>query len=574
MSMIKMPLPIENSATTIAASPSSAHALLRFGIFELDMRSGELSKNGTRVRLQRQPARLLVLLADRAGELLTREELCAAVWGNETIVDFDQGLNFCVKQIRTALRDDAQSPRFVETLPRRGYRFIAPVTRADAGADMAKSEAIVSERSIAVLPFFDLSPHKDQGYFCEGIAEEILCSLRRVGSLRVASRSCASRLRSQGGDAREIGRALGVAAILDGSVRKASDQLRVNVELVDVRDGFQLWAEQFDRRIDDVFAIQEEIARNVALALEVTLSAQESGAIEQHATRDTAAYEAYLRGRQHYYSYNRRSMEFALEFFTRAMARDASFARAQAGIADCHAYLFMYAGRDPRNLEAALSAAQAALALDPQLAEAQASLGTALSLCGRHAEAEQAFEAAIRLDPQLFEARYFYARDCFARGQLERAAEQYQAAMQAWPDDYQTPLLVAQVYDDLGRQADAIAARRRGVVLVEERLRHNPEDIRALYMAANGLVALGERERGLAWAERAMLLDPSDPMLLYNVACIQSLAGECEAAITTIERSADAGLTQREWLDHDSNLDPLRGDPRFQALLARLPTSA
>jgi adenylate cyclase len=581
-------MPAQNGPKLQQGSPSRADegitngsgscGQLRFGVFEMDLRSGELTKRGLRVRLQRQPFKVLACLASRNGELVDREELKAALWNGETFVDFDQGLNFCIKQIRYALGDDAQTPRFVETLPRRGYRFLAPVQHAEEPPRPAAApRAPVSpppDRSVAVLPFADLSPEKNQDYFCEGIAEEILNALRRVAHLKVASRSSSFRLRSAGLDAREIGRQLGVATLLDGSLRKSGDRLRINVELVDARDGFQLWSEQYDREVRDVFAIQEEIARTVAQALEVSLSAQESGALGKRATREILAYESYLRARKYFYQYNRRGIEFALDLFSQAISQDPSFAAAFAGVADCRSYLFMNAGRNPDNLDCARAAARTALDLDPDLAEAHTSLGTVLSLSGQHAEAEEAFEAAIRLDPRLFEAHYFYARDCFAQGRLEEAARQYEEAMRARPEDFQAPLLVAQVYDDLARPLDAGAARRRGLASAEERLRMNPDDIRALYMGANALVALGDRERGLAWARRAVELDPGEPMLLYNVACIQSLAGDREAALTSLEQSTAAGMSAREWLEHDSNLEPIRDDPRFQAILERLPSSA
>jgi adenylate cyclase len=574
----RLPQHPEARADDTAPTDNAASGQLQFGVFEMDLRSGELKKRGLRVRLQRQPFKVLACLAGRNGALVGREELKAALWSGDTFVDFDQGLNFCIKQIRYALGDDAQTPRYVETLPRRGYRFIAPVRQAEesprpaAVTDSADAPLPhAPERSVAVLPFSDLSPARDQDYFCEGIAEEILNALRRVARLKVASRSSSFRLGSSGLDAREIGRQLGVATVLDGSLRKAGDRLRINVELVDARDGFQIWSEQYDREVRDVFAIQEEIARTVAQALEVSLSAQESGALGKRATREVLAYESYLRARKYYDQYNRRGIEFALGLFAQAIEQDSAYAAAYAGLSDCRCYLFMNAGRNPENLDRARAAARVALDLDPDLAEAHASLGTVLSLSGHHAEAEEAFEAAIRLDPRLFEARYFYARDCFAQGQLEKAARQYQEAMRTRPEDFQAPLLVAQIYDDLGRPQDALAARRRGVAAAEERLRLRPDDIRALYMGANGLVALGDRERGLDWARRAIELDSADPMLLYNVACIQSLAGDREAALTSLEQSLAAGMSAREWLEHDSNLEPIRDDPRFKAILDRLP---
>ncbi len=261
--------------------------VIRFGAFEIDLRSAELRKGGAKVRLQRQPFKMLELLAGQAGILVTRDELRAELWGQDTFVDFDQGLNFCIRQIRTALGDDAQTPRFVETLPRRGYRFIAPIRAPEPVLRIAStepnneapSEPRRTDRSVAVLPFGDLSPAKDQGCFCEGIAQEILGALGRVECLRVASRASSFGFRCTDLDAREIGRRLGVAHLLDGSVRTCGDRIRITVGLADAGDGFHVWSEQYDRRGQDVFAIQEEIARAVARALAVILSTQEIGAL-------------------------------------------------------------------------------------------------------------------------------------------------------------------------------------------------------------------------------------------------------------------------------------------------------
>jgi adenylate cyclase len=192
------------------------------------------------------------------------------------------------------------------------------------------------------------------------------------------------------------------------------------------------------------------------------------------------------------------------------------------------------------------------------------------TLSGKNDEAEKSFEQAIRLDPGLFEAHYFYARHCFVLGQFEKAVSLYERAMQSRPDDYQSPLLVAQIYDDLGRPADAVASRKKGIELSERHLRLNPDDARALYMAANGLVALGQRERGQQLAERALAIRPDDPMLLYNVGCIFSMLSRVEIAMECLEKAARNGLSQKGWYEHDSNLDPLRTHPRFQELLRKL----
>ncbi|HEY6868042.1 MAG TPA: protein kinase [Candidatus Eisenbacteria bacterium] len=477
----------------------------------------------------------------------------------------------------TALRPDL--PAALERLVGRCLEK-DPVRRpASARALLREIEAVRRELgaarraaapALAVLPFHDLSRGGAEGHLCDGIAEEIINAMARLEGVRVASRTSSFRYRGSLLDARAIGRELGVDALLEGGVHRDGTRLRVTVELTAVRDGICLWSQKYDRETRDVFAIQEEIATRIAESLQIALSAGERHSLGRAATRDLEAYELYLRGRQYFYQYSRRGMQFALELFGRAIARDPGFALAYAGVADCHAYLWQNFDRSDTNRGRADEASRRALELDPALAQGHVSRGVALSLAGDHAGAEAEFETALRMDPWLFEAFYFYARDAFVRGDLERAIELYETAAALRPEDYQAPLLMAQVYDDLGRGPEAQAARRRGVAVAERHLEAHPDDARALYMAANGLVALGERERGLAWVERALALEPDDAMLLYNAACVRSLAGQTEEALATLERAVRGGLVYREWVESDSNLAPLRAHPRYRALLERM----
>jgi TolB-like protein/Flp pilus assembly protein TadD len=434
----------------------------------------------------------------------------------------------------------------------------------------ADPSGIESAPSVAVLPFADLSPEKDQEYFCDGIAEEIINALMRIENLRVASRTSSFRFKRTEMSSRELGDRLGVRNLLEGSVRKAGDKIRISVELVSAADGYQSWAERYDRELKDIFAIQDEIAQHTVDALQVTLSPKERRAIRQVATTNVQAYDYYLRGRDFFFQYRTRGIEFALQMFSKAIELDPSYALAYAGIADCCSYLYMNVERIDANRVRADAASRKALALDPELAEAQTARGVALSLDGRHDAAEQSFEAAIRLNPKLFGAHYFYARDCYTKGNTGKAIRLYEQASAVRPDDYQSLMLVGQIYADLGREEKSRAARLRGVKAAEERLDLNPDDVRALYMGANGLVALGQREKGLAWAKRAMEIEPNEPMLLYNLACIYSLADEYDAAIDCLEKSIDGGFAHRPWLEKDSNLDPLRNDPRFQAMVKEM----
>lgn len=424
--------------------------------------------------------------------------------------------------------------------------------------------------SIAVLPFADMSQERDQAYFCEGIADEIINRLSRVAALRVSSRTCSFQFRAGAADTREIGRRLRVGTLLEGSVRKAGDRLRITVQLADAENGFQIWSGRYDRDMSDIFAIQDEIAQRVVEALEVTLAPHERASLQAPPTRNLQAYDAYLRARSFYYRFGPLDMDCAIQLFSRAIELDSDYAQAYGGLADCWSYIYLYSDRSEMVREQADWASRKAVEMDSQSAAAQASRGLSLSVAGHDREAEAAFETAIRLDPNLFEAHYFYARHCFVRAQAEKALQLYQAATAVRPGDYQASLLMAQIYEDLGRHDEANASRRRGIANAEEHLKLNPDDARAWYMTANGLVALGDRERGREYAERALLMRPDDSMLLYNVGCIYSLLGEVDKAIECLGKAAAKGQTQRGWYEHDSNLDPVRGDPRFQQLLSSL----
>jgi adenylate cyclase len=427
-----------------------------------------------------------------------------------------------------------------------------------------------SKSSIAVMPLLDMSPRKDQEYFCEGIAEELINSLAKIRSLHVASRTSSFKYKDSDLDIRDIGRRLSVDTVLEGSVRKAGDRLRITAQLINVADGYHLWSERYDREMKDVFIIQDEIARSIVLALQVKLTPEERRSIQAPTTTDIQAYDYYLRGRKFYYQFTRKTVELALQMFTLAIKHDPKYALAYTGIADCCTYLFLYAERSEESLKRANEASRRALSLNPESAQAHASRGQVLSLSKKHREAEVEFEAATRLGPRLFEAYYFYARDCFAQGKFEKAIELYEKSSEINPEDYQSLLLVAPIHDHMGQKAKGDDARRRGIKVVEEHLKLNPGEVRALYMGANGLVSLGETEKGLEWAGLALIMDQADPMVLYNVGAIYSVAGQAEKALDCLEKAARAGLSQREWYEHDSDLDPLRNHPRFKALLHHL----
>ena len=425
-------------------------------------------------------------------------------------------------------------------------------------------------KSIAVLPFVNMSADPDNEYFTDGIAEEIINALSKVQALRVASRTSSFAFKGKNEDISGIGRHLKVSTVLEGSVRKAGNMLRVTAQLVDVTNGYQLWSERFDRKLEDVFAIQDEIAASIVRALRVVLNEQEKKAIGKVATADVEAYDYYLRGRQFFHQFRRTSIQHARRMFERAIATDPKYVPAYAGAADCCSFLYMYWDASKANLEGADSYSQQALALDAGRAEAHASRGLALSLRQNYEEAEREFATAIALNPNQFEAHYFFARCLFQQGKHERAVHHYLEAGRVRPDDYQTPYLVSSPLRRLGRGPEADAILRQAVKLAERHLELNPEDVRALYLGAAGMMELGQRDKAMEWVGRALSLDPEDSGVLYNSACVYALGGNSDGALKLLDKAIDNGFGHREWLENDSDLDSLRADPRFETLLKKL----
>jgi adenylate cyclase len=418
--------------------------------------------------------------------------------------------------------------------------------------------------SIAVLPFADMSPNKDQAYFCEGIAEEILSALTRIESLKVVARMSSFRY-ACGGDLQDIGRKLGANTILEGSVRKSDDQLRVTAQLIKVADGYHLWSKTFDSELKDIFAIQDEIATSIAEALLHTLVP-----VKTTTSRDVVAYEYYLRGRQFLNRFRKVDFEFARQMFHQAIEKDPEFALAWAGYADCFALEIMYADPTPWFKDRAREASERALALNPKLAEAHASSGLAHLVCEEFEQAERELKTAIELNPNLFEAYYYFARTRFHQGDMDAAAELFARAASVNPEDYQSRLLRVQILRGVGRLDEAKEEARQAIDVVERRLEWNPDDARALHLGAGSLLVLGEVERADRWLQRALDIDPDDSIVLYNVACNYATLNRFEKAMDCLERAVEHGTVSEDWMKNDADLENLRSHPRYAALLERV----
>ena len=426
-----------------------------------------------------------------------------------------------------------------------------------------------SASSVAVLPFADMSPTRDQGYLCEGIAEELINVLVRVPGLRVAARTSSFQFQTSTGDVRSIGARLGVATVLEGGVRKAGDRLRVTVQLVDVADGYQRWSHRFDGKLEDVFAIQDEIAERVAAALGSLLTEGERQALRRPET-SPETYEYFLRGRQLLNQLQGQALVMAKQMFGQAIAIDPRYAPAYAGLADVHAWLYNWWGGSDADYEAADRASLKALELAPDLSEAHASRGFVLTIARKYDEADHEFSEAIRLNPLSYEAHYLYARMCFEGGRIERSAELFRRAGEVRQEDFQSLLLQAQSLEMLGRMDEARAATREGIGRAVRRLELDPADARALSFGASALYRDGQHERAWQWCDRALQLNPDDAVVIVSAACLCAKAGKKEEMLQHLEKVMARGWGKREWIDHDPDYDLVRDDPRFQAMLAKL----
>jgi adenylate cyclase len=426
-------------------------------------------------------------------------------------------------------------------------------------------------RSVAVLPLADLSAERDQEYFGDGVAEEILNALAKIGGLHVPARTSCFAFRGTTVDAREIGRRLGVDALLEGSIRKAGNRVRITVQLIDARNGFQLWSERFDRELNDIFAIQDEIACSVINALGLSLTQREERTLLKRSTANVEAYEFYLRGRKLFQEWTRQSIGIAREMFQRATELDPHFAGAWAGLATAHVYLFG-CDNDP-HLEKAREASGHALELDPQLAEAHVAAGQVFSMEQRYAEAAAAFERAIELDPTFFDAWYYYGRSCFKSGDFEKSVRLFEKAESVRPEDYQSPYLASLALTKLDRRDEARRAEERALERVTRHLELNPHDARACVLHAGTLAKRGDTEGARPWIDQAMSLAPDDDAILYNAGCALSILGEGDKALDALEKAIDAGLAGGDWVPRDPDWERLRDHPRFQTLVARLARS-
>jgi TolB-like protein/DNA-binding winged helix-turn-helix (wHTH) protein/Flp pilus assembly protein TadD len=528
------------------AAPIPSRPGYRFGDFEFDPRSGELRKRGLRVKLREQPGQILTLLLARPGELVTREEARGALWPGRTFVDFDVGLNSAIKRLRAALDDSAEAPRFVETLPRRGYRFIAaveapavpipvapevPVPPAEGGRPRRRAAAaivvagllgglIVSGtwmwrrgqppplpiRSLAVLPFENLSADPAQDYFADGVTDALTTELAQIRALRVISRTSAVRYKGAKKPLSQIVQELGVDAVVEGAVARSGGRVRVTAQLIHAPTDAHLWAHSYERELRDVLVLQREVAAAIASAIQVELRPVEKRRLERGEAVHPEAYEAYLKGRFYWSKRSPEDLLRAVTYFQQAIEKDPGYAPAYSGLSDAYRLFDLEGLAPPREcMPKAETAARKALALDDTLAEAHASLaGVLYRYQWQWDAAEKEFQRSLELDPNSAEGHRAYAVYLMTVRRHEDALVEARQARTLSPLSPVINVELATALVRVGRYDEAI-----------ERLHHTLEIDPRFPRAYVGLAAAhegkGDRARAVSDLEKSAALSPHSP---------------------------------------------------------------
>jgi TolB-like protein/DNA-binding winged helix-turn-helix (wHTH) protein/Flp pilus assembly protein TadD len=617
-------------------APSPPSDIVDFGIFQLDLKARELHKAGVKVKLQEQPFRVLALLVDRAGQVVTREELRQQVWPTDAYVAFDQGLNNAIKKVRDALGDSADSPRFIETLARHGYRFVAPVgavpqrpsePKVRFGLRTLGKPALIGlvgalllaalaywawhgstmrtgsptgKVILAVLPFDNLSRDPDQEFFSDGLTEEMIAQLGKLNPerLTVISRGSVAKYKDSRLAANQIGRELRADYLLQGSVRRASERVRITVQLIQVRDQTDLWAESYDRELKDMLTLQDSVARIIAKQIHITLTPGQQTRLPSRANLDPEAYEAYLKGRYYWNKRTADGLQKALLYFQQAINKDPTYGAAYSGLADCNSGLAWHGFKSPAEaLPKANAAALKAIEIDPQSAEAHASLGLVLTHRWDWAGAEAEFKRALQLDPRYANAHHWYGDYLSLMGRHDEALLEAQQALGLDPLNLMIGTWLGRRYY-LARKYDLAIDQGRNTVELDANF------AAAHLLLGENYVQVGLHEQGLAELQTAASLSGNSPLYLAEVAVAFASAGRKTEALQIVSQLQSisstryvspyglaqiyAALSDQEqtfkwlqiayddrsvWMSYlavDPVMDGFRSDQRFQDLLRRV----
>jgi TolB-like protein len=569
---------------------TSSSQILRFGTFELDVRAGELRKGGVKIKLQEQPLRILEMLLARSGQLVTREELRSRLWPSDTFVDFDHGLNKAINKLREALEDSAENPRFVETVPKRGYRFTGEV-----GAETAA----ITIRSLLILPLENLSPDPEQGYFADGLAEALTTTLAKISALRVLSRTTAAHCKRTQKTLPQIAEELGVDGVVEGAVLRSDGRVRISVQLVHAPTDTHLWAESYDRDMRDILTLQAEVVAAIAKQIQAKLTPHEAAHLARiRPAVNPDAYEAYLMARHYWVQRTAEGLKKAADYFRQAIEKDPAFAPAHVGLADVCASAGFWGFAPPA--EAAGKAkvlARKSLEIE-ETGEGHAALGLAtLWYDFDYTLAEKEFQCGIALCPDYPFAHMWYGHCLLCMDRLDEALAETRRALQLDPLSpivhvcYQAALWFLRDWDG------CIDACRTGLEI-------NPDHPGIRWMLANALQTKGSHEEAIRERQRAVDTAPSSLLFLAELGESYAVAGMKSKALGILDqlhallgrkyvmpywialihaalkdrdeafRWLDAGLQERcaqlAYVKTDPRWDYLRPDPRFQNLLHRM----
>lgn len=607
---------------------------LRFDGWVLDPESGDLERAGTRIRLQEQPTLVLKELMAHPGEVVTREHLIGLLWP-KGVVDFDTSLNTAIRKLRSALGDVAETPRYIETLPRRGYRFISPVSvvpgpppqpRFPLGSRVrrtaiaigltavllavlaywvwhqsAKRTAPSSDRvTLAVLPFDNLSGDPDQEFFSDGLTEEMIAQLGNLNPdrLTVIARGSVAKYKRSTLSVNQIGRELHTDYVVEGSVRRAPDRVRITVHLIQVSDQTDRWAQSYDRDVKDILALQDSVARTIANEINITLAPAEASRLATPRSIDPAAYEAYLKGRYYWNKRTAEGMQKAEVYFQQAIDKDPSYGVAYSGLADCNSGLSWHGFTSPSDtLPRAHAAALKAIEIDPQSAEAHASLGLVLDHEWDWSGAETEFKRALQLDPRYANAHHWYGDYLSIRGRHDEAvlearkasgldplnlmigtwlglryylARDYDSAIEQGrntvdldPNFAASHLLLGEAYVQKGLREKGLTELKSATSLSGD----NP-----LYLAqvAVAYASMGSRTEALQIVEQLQMTSASRYVSPYGLAQIYAVLKDKEQTFKWLQASYDGRAVWMSYLAVDPVFDGYRSDQRFQDLLRRV----
>jgi TolB-like protein/Flp pilus assembly protein TadD len=499
--------------------------LIRFGTFELDVQAGELRRQGVKIKLQEQPLRILQMLLANPGQLVTREELRSKLWPSNSFVDFDHGLNKAINKLREALGDSAESPRFVETLSRRGYRFIGSIGKTSGRIE-----------SLAVLPLENLSRDPEQDYFADGLTEALITYLAKISSLHVVSRTSVMRYKGPHGKSlREIAAELEVDGIVEGTVLRSGKRVRISAQLVNASTDNHLWAETYDRDLRDILALQAEVATSIVREIQATVTPPERAQLARRHEVDPSVYEAYLKGR---YFWNKRTLaglSKGAEYFQHAIDKDPNYAPAYAGLADSASRLGWWCFVPPEEgCARGIAAARRALEIDDTLAEVHAALGFALLHhdCSFRA-AEEACRRAIVLDPRSSVAAQAHSCLLITTGRPDECVSEVMRCVQL------DPFSLIHQWTASGMLYHA-RQYNRAIEQAHRCLELDPSFAPPRWTIAVALAKIGAEDRGILELEDAVRATAANEFFLGALGYCYAIAARREDATKVLDQMLEA----------------------------------